>query len=97
MMGFVSWLIIGLVAGSLARLLVPGRQSMSLLWTTGLGLLGSIVGGVVALAVYGYDRTAPGLPTAGLVASTIGAIVVLGAFVAYSRRRPIIKAPSLFK
>jgi uncharacterized membrane protein YeaQ/YmgE (transglycosylase-associated protein family) len=70
---------------------------MSLLWTTGLGLLGSIVGGVVALAVYDYDRTAPGLPTAGLVASTIGAIVVLGGFVAYSRRRPITKVPSLIK
>lgn len=97
MMGFVWWLAIGLVAGSLARLLVPGRQSMSLLWTTGLGLLGSIVGGVVALAVYGYDQTAPGFPTAGLVASTIGAIVVLGGFVAYSRRRPVTRPSSLIK
>ena len=38
---------------------------MSLVWTTGLGLLGSVLGGVVALAVYGYDHTAPGFPPRG--------------------------------
>src|SRR5438105_2376750 len=42
------WLVIGLVAGTTARLLVPGRQRMSLLMTVVLGLVGSLVGGLIS-------------------------------------------------
>lgn len=45
MIGFV---VFGLVVGVVARLLVPGRQQLSLGVTLGLGLVGSVVGGVVA-------------------------------------------------
>lgn len=48
MIGFV---VFGLVVGVLARLVVPGRQHLSLLATLVLGLLGSVVGGVVANAL----------------------------------------------
>lgn len=41
----------GLVVGVLARLFVPGRQHLTLLMTVGLGLVGSVVGGVVANAL----------------------------------------------
>lgn len=48
MIGFV---VFGLVVGFLARLVVPGRQHLSLVMTLVLGLLGSVVGGVVANAL----------------------------------------------
>lgn len=48
MIGFV---VFGLVVGALARLLVPGRQHLSVLVTLALGLAGSVVGGVVANAL----------------------------------------------
>lgn len=48
MIGFV---VFGLVVGALARLLVPGRQHLSIAMTLGLGLVGSVVGGVVANAL----------------------------------------------
>lgn len=48
MIGFV---VFGLVVGALARLLVPGRQHLSILVTLALGLVGSVVGGVVANAL----------------------------------------------
>jgi uncharacterized membrane protein YeaQ/YmgE (transglycosylase-associated protein family) len=48
MIGFV---VFGLVVGALARLLVPGRQHLSILMTLALGLVGSVVGGVVANAL----------------------------------------------
>jgi uncharacterized membrane protein YeaQ/YmgE (transglycosylase-associated protein family) len=86
MVQLVWWLIIGLVAGSVARLLIPGRQPMGLLWTTGLGLIGSIMGGFISSVVFGYDPLAPGYHLAGLGMSTVGALLVLGAFVAFSRR-----------
>lgn len=48
MIGFV---VFGLVVGALARLVVPGRQHLSIVTTLLLGLVGSVVGGVVANAI----------------------------------------------
>ena len=48
MIGFV---VFGLVVGVLARVIVPGRQHLSLPMTVGLGLVGSVVGGIVANAL----------------------------------------------
>ncbi len=55
MLSFIWWIIIGLVAGLIARLLVPGRQPMGWLLTIGLGLLGSVVGGFISSAMFGTD------------------------------------------
>ena len=53
MLGFIVYLIvIGLIAGFIARAVVPGRDSMSVLATMVLGIIGSIVGAVIALLVY---------------------------------------------
>ncbi len=48
MIGFV---VFGLVVGALARLLVPGKQHLSIWMTLALGLVGSVVGGIVANAL----------------------------------------------
>ena len=47
----IGFLVFGLVVGFLARLVVPGRQHLTLWMTLLLGLLGSVVGGVVANAL----------------------------------------------
>lgn len=47
----IGFIVFGLVVGALARLVVPGRQGLSLLATLVLGLVGSIVGGIVANAL----------------------------------------------
>ncbi|MCU1612764.1 MAG: hypothetical protein JWO98_304 [Frankiales bacterium] len=44
----IGFLVAGLVIGALARLIVPGRQNLSLLATLGLGVVGSVIGGVIA-------------------------------------------------
>src|SRR4051794_40316061 len=83
MLSFLWWLIIGLVAGAIARLLIPGRQPMGWVMTMVLGLLGSILGGLVSWAIFGADPNNPGFHTGGLIMSIIGAVVVLGIYVAY--------------
>src|SRR5262245_25384571 len=86
MFAFIGWLIIGLIAGGLARLFVPGRQPMSLTMTMILCLMGSVVGGIVSAVVLGYDPANPGFHPAGLILSTIGAVVVLVLYVRYTQR-----------
>jgi uncharacterized membrane protein YeaQ/YmgE (transglycosylase-associated protein family) len=78
MIGFILGLIIvGLVAGALARLLVPGRDPMSILATIALGIVGSFVGGFIGWAVFGTDLEDGALQPSGIIGSVIGAILVL--------------------
>ena len=78
MLSFIWFLIIGLVAGLLARLIMPGRDAMSLLATVLLGMAGSIIGGLISWAIWGSQTS--GIPTSGLLLSIIGAIVLLALF-----------------
>jgi uncharacterized membrane protein YeaQ/YmgE (transglycosylase-associated protein family) len=50
-MGIIGFLIAGLIIGALARLLLPGKQKIGLLWTLGLGVAGSLIGGTIANAI----------------------------------------------
>ena len=75
MLSFIGWLIVGLIAGALARLIMPGRDSMSILATIILGIAGSVVGGLISWAIWGPDPT--GFRPAGLILSLLGAILVL--------------------
>jgi uncharacterized membrane protein YeaQ/YmgE (transglycosylase-associated protein family) len=74
-MNLIIWLLLGLVAGILARFFFPGPVPLSLGQTLLLGLAGSLVGGFLGDLVDGRRR--PGLHPAGLVGSVIGAIVVI--------------------
>ena len=77
MMSFIWWLIIGLIAGALARLIMPGRDPMGVIATIVLGIVGSILGGLVSWAIWGPDTPNSGFRPAGLLLSILGAIVVL--------------------
>ncbi len=76
MMNFIIWLIVGLIAGALARLIMPGRDPMGIIATILLGIVGSIIGGLVSWAIWGADERG-GFQPAGLLLSILGAIVVL--------------------
>lgn len=86
MLGFMWWIVIGLLAGLLARFLVPGRQPMGWLLTIMLGLIGSIVGGFLSSAIFGTDPRDPDFQASGLIMSTIGAMITLGLYLAFNQR-----------
>jgi uncharacterized membrane protein YeaQ/YmgE (transglycosylase-associated protein family) len=87
MLSFIWWLIVGLIAGALARLIMPGKDTMSLLATVLLGVAGSIVGGLVSWAIWGTDTT--GFRPAGLLFSLIGAILLLWLWRTVSTRKTV--------
>jgi len=87
MIGFIIGLIvIGLIAGALARLLVPGRDPMSIGATIVLGIVGSFVGGFLADVLFRNDAQDRGLSPAGLFGSVVGAIIALLVYRAVTRR-----------
>ena len=81
-MELIMFLLVGLVAGFIARLLVPGRDPMGLLGTLILGVVGALLGGFLA-------RVLLGDPEIGLFGAVIGAVIALLVYRAAvgSRRR----------
>jgi uncharacterized membrane protein YeaQ/YmgE (transglycosylase-associated protein family) len=80
-------LVVGLLAGALARLLVPGPDPMSLPATWLLGVLGSFVGGFLGYVLFGADIDDGAVQTSGFIGSVIGAILLLLIYRAIQRRR----------
>jgi uncharacterized membrane protein YeaQ/YmgE (transglycosylase-associated protein family) len=85
MLAILWWLVIGLIAGVLARVIIPGRQHMSLLMMVVLGLVGSLVGGLLCWI---FDPEAHYHP-AGLLMSIVGAVLLLGIYVLMGLTRPM--------
>ena len=72
----VSLLVVGLIAGAVARLVVPGKQNLSIFATIGIGVVGSFVGGFLGYLI-GSDRADGFFQPSGIFGSIIGAIIVL--------------------
>jgi uncharacterized membrane protein YeaQ/YmgE (transglycosylase-associated protein family) len=90
MFGFVVGLVIvGLIAGLLARALVPGDDSMGIGATIVLGIIGSFVGGFLADVLFRSDAEDRGLSPAGIIGSIVGAVIVLLIYNAMADRRAI--------
>jgi len=74
-MGIFSWIIVGFIAGALARAIMPGKDEMSWAMTLLLGLVGSVAGGLVQTLI--TDKEGFEFTGTGIIWSTIGAIIVL--------------------
>lgn len=78
-MGVIGWIILGLVAGALARFVVPGKDPMGWWGTLLLGLAGALLGGFLADLLFDDQSV-------GLFGSVIGAVLVLLAYNAWARK-----------
>ena len=72
-MGIIITIVVGFIVGLIARAIMPGNQSMGLIMTTILGIVGSLVASYGGAALGLYPQGSP----VGWIASVIGAIVVL--------------------
>ncbi len=86
-MGIIVFLIVGLIAGFIARALVPGPDPMGWLGTMILGIVGSFVGGTLAALIFGGTLE---LSASGIIGSIIGAIIVLLIWRAMGGRRGVV-------
>lgn len=72
----IGFLVAGLIIGALARLIKPGKQNLGLLATLGLGLVGSVIGGLIA-QLFGTGGIFE-LNVIGFVLAVIAAVLLIG-------------------
>lgn len=84
MVSLIIWLVLGFLAGYLAKFILPGRDGGGVILTTIIGILGAVVGGFMGRYLFGYpmissfDNIGNNIPS--FISSIIGAIVVLAVF-----------------
>jgi uncharacterized membrane protein YeaQ/YmgE (transglycosylase-associated protein family) len=90
MLGFVLFLVvIGLIAGFVARAVVPGHDAMGIAGTILLGIVGSFVGGFLGWALFGKDFADGAIQMSGVVGSIVGAVIALLVYRAATGRRMV--------
>jgi uncharacterized membrane protein YeaQ/YmgE (transglycosylase-associated protein family) len=92
-MHIIGFLIFGLIVGLLARAIYPGRQPMGWLSTAVLGMIGSLIGGLIGHALWGGASASDGswgFTPGGLISSIVGAILVLFVWLSLTGRRKAV-------
>ena len=87
-MGILSWIVFGLIAGIIARLLMPGKGPTGFVMTVILGIIGAVVGGYLAGTVLKVADVT-GINIESIVVAVIGAVIVVAVYRAVTRRRGI--------
>ena len=81
--GIIGWIVIGLIAGAIAKLLMPGKDPGGCLITILLGIAGALLAGFIGKSIGWYDEG----EAAGFIAAIVGAFIILLIYRLVMRRR----------
>jgi uncharacterized membrane protein YeaQ/YmgE (transglycosylase-associated protein family) len=84
-MGIIAWIVVGVIAGALAKLIMPGDDPGGIIVTILLGIVGAFVGGFVVNLLGGAGVS--GFNLWSIVVATIGAIILLAVYRMVAGRR----------
>ena len=85
-MGIVAFLILGVLAGAIAKQILPGDQPGGILGTMALGVVGALVGGFLAAAIFGAHPLDDFFDISTWVTAVVGSVIVLWAYCMVSGR-----------
>ena len=85
-MGILAWIVLGLVAGALAKFIMPGQQGGGIMLTIVLGVVGAFVGGFLGTSVFGFGDIS-GFDLRSVAIAVGGALVVLFVYGLVARSR----------
>ncbi|MEV7560449.1 GlsB/YeaQ/YmgE family stress response membrane protein [Streptomyces sp. NPDC089795] len=84
-MGIIAWILIGLLAGIIAKMLMPGKDPGGIIVTTLIGIAGGLLGGWLGKVIFGVDSIDGFFEISTWVAAIIGSIILLAIFRLFSR------------
>jgi uncharacterized membrane protein YeaQ/YmgE (transglycosylase-associated protein family) len=84
-MGIFTWIVLGLIAGALAKLIMPGRDPGGIIVTMLIGIAGAIIGGFVFSLFGGGGVT--GVNLGSIIVAVVGALILLALYRMVAGRR----------
>jgi uncharacterized membrane protein YeaQ/YmgE (transglycosylase-associated protein family) len=85
-MSIIAWIVLGLIAGALAKMLMPGRDPGGIIVTILIGIAGAIVGGFIWNVFTGNDSYGD-VDIGGILIAIIGSIILLWGYRVLTQRR----------
>ncbi len=79
-MGIIAWILLGLVAGVIAKAIMPGDDPGGVIVTAVLGIVGALIGGFIWGALFDVDVNDNFFDLATWIAAIVGALIVLAAY-----------------
>lgn len=88
-MGIIAWIILGLIAGALAKFIMPGNDPGGIIVTTLLGIVGALLGGFLASALFGVSPNDGFFDLSTWISAIVGALIILAIYRAVAGRRAV--------
>ena len=85
-MGILAWIILGLIAGAIAKALMPGRDPGGFIVTALIGIVGAVIGGFLGNMIFGIGGVS-GVDIRSILISVVGALLLLWIYRMATRRR----------
>lgn len=87
-MGILAWIILGLIAGAIAKAIMPGRDPGGFIVTALIGIVGAVVGGFLGNLIFGIGGVS-GIDIRSILISVVGALVLLWVYRMATRRSTV--------
>jgi uncharacterized membrane protein YeaQ/YmgE (transglycosylase-associated protein family) len=87
-MGILAWIILGLIAGAIAKAIMPGRDPGGFIVTALIGIVGAVIGGFLGNMIFGIGGIS-GVDIRSILISVIGALVLLWIYRMATRRSAV--------
>ncbi|MCX5001473.1 GlsB/YeaQ/YmgE family stress response membrane protein [Streptomyces sp. NBC_00638] len=76
-MGIIAWILIGLLAGAIAKLLLPGKDPGGIIITMLIGIAGGLLGGWLGKVIFGVDSVDGFFEVSTWIAAIVGSLILL--------------------
>ncbi|MET9724570.1 GlsB/YeaQ/YmgE family stress response membrane protein [Streptomyces zaomyceticus] len=86
-MGIIAWILLGLLAGIIAKMLMPGKDPGGIIVTTLIGIAGGLLGGWLGKVIFDVDSIDGFFDLSTWIAAIVGALILLAAYRLFARRR----------
>jgi uncharacterized membrane protein YeaQ/YmgE (transglycosylase-associated protein family) len=85
-MGIIAWIVIGLLAGAIAKALMPGRDPGGIIVTMLIGIAGGLLGGFLGKAIFGVDSIDGFFDLSTWIAAIVGSVILLALYRLFTGR-----------
>ncbi|MDQ3153088.1 MAG: GlsB/YeaQ/YmgE family stress response membrane protein [Actinomycetota bacterium] len=88
-MGIIGWIVLGLIAGAIAKLIMPGNDPGGIIVTILIGIVGAILGGFLASAIFGVSVNDGFFQLSTWISAIVGSLILLGLYRLVAGRRAV--------